>query len=60
LENAIYNGGPVPEELESFVYRREFGLSAQQLADEPMDQFFTNLLILRMIKDKQRLEDTHG
>lgn len=43
-------------ELALFQYRKLFGLSAAQLAEEPADQLFLNLKIYAYIKDKERLE----
>ena len=38
-----------------YIYRKEFGLTAQELEEEPVDEFFTNLQIRAFIKDKERL-----
>ena len=57
LEEAIYNNRKhAPMELALFQYRKLFGLSAAQLAEEPADQLFLNLKIYAYIKDKERLE----
>lgn len=44
-----------PEELQKFIYRREFGLSAEELENEPVDQFFLNLNIYALIRKKEEL-----
>lgn len=60
IDEAIYNDAPYPDELDEFIYRREFGLSAQEMVEEPVDQFFTNLYILAQIKRKRRIIAKHG
>tara|TARA_R110000868_G_scaffold39565_1_gene137693 strand:- start:846 stop:1043 length:198 start_codon:yes stop_codon:yes gene_type:complete len=61
LEDAIYNNrGQAPLELAIFQYRKLFGLSATQIANEPTDQLFLNLKIYAYIKDKERLEAKNG
>lgn len=55
VKEAIWNGGVQPLELLKLNYRAHFGLSAQQMADEPVDEFFTNLVILAEIQRKQKL-----
>jgi len=42
------------------MYRKTFKLSAEQMANEPIDQYHTNLLIMNMVADKERLEAKHG
>lgn len=44
-----------PPELARYIYRKEFGLSAAELDDEPIDQFFLNMKIYALIKDKERI-----
>jgi len=44
----------------TYIYRREFGLTAQQMTEEPVDQFFLNLQIYAFMRDKERLSQKHG
>jgi hypothetical protein len=55
LEDAIFNGIGAPEELQRYIYRREFGLSAAEMEAEPVDQFLTNITIYALIKKKEEL-----
>ena len=55
LEDAIYNDLAAPPELQKYIYRREFGLSAQEMQDEPIEEFFLNMKIYALIKDKERI-----
>jgi hypothetical protein len=43
-----------------FRYRQLFSMTAAELDEEPADQFFLNLWIYGLIKDKERLEASHG
>ena len=62
IQDIIYNESKIaaPPELAKYIYRKTFHLSAQEMEDEPIDQFFTNLQILGYMKDKERLESKHG
>jgi hypothetical protein len=51
---------PAPRELELFYYRQTFGLSALELEQEPIDQFFTNIFILGQIAEKNRINNKHA
>jgi hypothetical protein len=42
------------------MYRKLFGLSAEQMADEPADEFFMNMKIYALIKEKERHMQKHG
>lgn len=55
LEDAIFNGAAAPEELQKYIYRREFGLSAEEMESEPIDQLFMNLTIYALIKKKEEI-----
>lgn len=46
----------MPVELLKYQYRLLFKLSAEQLEDEPLDQFFTNLNIWGLIEKKKELD----
>lgn len=46
----------MPDELIEFQYRKMFGLSHQEMLDEPADKFFTNLLIESLLRDKESKE----
>lgn len=46
-------------EIEKYMYRKEFGLTAAELEEEPVDQFFTNLTIIGLIRDKERIQAEH-
>lgn len=39
-----------------YMYRQLFGLSAKEMAEEPVDHFFTNLRIYAYIQDRKRIE----
>jgi len=56
LADSIFHNGNPPLELLKFHYRKLFHLSAAQLEQEPIDDFFTNLLIYGYIKEKQKME----
>lgn len=56
IEIAIATGKNPPDELVKYKYRRWFKLSAQEMADEPIDQFSTNLLIYGLIQ-KRKLKE---
>lgn len=43
-------------ELLKYKYRELFHLSAKEMAEEPIDQFFTNLYIYAQISKKQEKE----
>lgn len=60
IEQSIFNDAPPPDELLKFHYRKTFGLSALQLAEEPSDELFTNLHIIAQIREKERLNNQHG
>lgn len=47
-------------EVEKFKYRRMFGMTAQQMEDEPIDQFFINLFIYAQIEKKKEAIEKHG
>jgi hypothetical protein len=47
-------------EIMKYQYRKIFKLSAKQLEDEPIDEFFTNLTIWGLIEKKKELELKHG
>lgn len=57
VREAIYNDAEQPLELLKLHYRKIFGLSAQEMEDEPADQFFTNLQILAEIEKKERIAE---
>lgn len=48
----------MPYELLRYQYRSIFKLNAQEMADEPADQFFTNLRIWGLIEMKKE-KDLH-
>jgi hypothetical protein len=50
----------MPLAIQKYLYRKLFGLSAQELADEPVDDFFTNLKIYSSINKKQELMNKHS
>lgn len=60
IDESIHNGAIKPDELLRFEYRRVFGLTAKELSEEPIDQFFTNSYILAQIADRQRIKNEHG
>lgn len=41
--------------MDYYAYRKLFGLTAAELEAEPIDQFFLNLKIHALLKDKERL-----
>jgi hypothetical protein len=41
------------ERLSEYQYRQLFGLSKQEMLDEPLKDFFCNSLIKRLISDKE-------
>ena len=50
----------MPDELVRYHYRQLFGLSSEEMHNEPVDEFFTNLFIWGQIQEKQRIENDHG
>jgi hypothetical protein len=60
VEDAIFNNAPPPWPLVQYSYRKIFHLSAQQLEEEPVDQFAMNMFIEKQIAKKQELEAKHG
>ncbi len=60
IDDAIYNGAPAPFEVLKYQYRKLFHLSARQLAEEPVDELFTNLYIYAQIKEKERMDIEHA
>lgn len=60
IEDAIFNKAAPPWPLVQYSYRKMFNLSAQQLEQEPVDQFAINLFIEKQINEKQELEAKHG
>jgi hypothetical protein len=60
IDQAIFNGAPMPSDMIKYTYRKLFHLSAQEFEHEPVDQFYTNLLIYSKIQEKQRIESKHG
>lgn len=50
----------MPDALVKYHYRKIFGLTAQELEAEPIDQFYTNFYIHAEILEKQRIEANHG
>lgn len=47
-------------ELQEYIYRREFSMSAQEFQNEPADKFFTSMLIYGLIKEKEKAIEKHG
>jgi len=43
-----------------YQYRKLFSLSVEDMAKEPVDQFYTNLYIYAQIKEKERINAKHG
>lgn len=60
IADSIFNGKNPPLELQQYIYRKHFGLSASDLDAEPVDQFFTNLTIYAYIQEKERLEQKNA
>lgn len=60
ISEAIFNNQEPPDELLRFTYRRLFGLSAAEIANEPMDEFYTNLFIYAEMQKKEELMNKHG
>lgn len=56
----VFNNAPEPMDVSKYRYRQLFGLTAQELAVEPIDQFFTNLFIWGQIQEKNRINEKHG
>lgn len=57
MQEVIYNNSrDVPLEIVKYMYRKDFGLSAAEFEEEPVDQLFINLQIRGYMKDKERLE----
>lgn len=50
----------MPSELYRYLYRHEFGLTAEEMDNEPAHEFFLNMQIYAWIKKKQELEAKHG
>ena len=44
------------EKISEFHYRKLFGLSKQQMLDEPLDDYFTNLFIQETLSSKEEQE----
>ena len=47
-------------EVLRYIYRKTFGLSARELAEEPTDEFFTNIHIIAKISERQADEAKYG
>lgn len=61
VENVIYNNSRrIPSEILIYAYRKEFGLTAAELLEEPIDQFNVNMMIRGHINKKESLEAKHG
>lgn len=60
IEESVFNNAPPPPELLEYKYRKMFGLSAIEFAQEPIDTFYTNLFIHAQIAEKQRIEAKNG
>lgn len=60
IEQSIFNDAPPPIEILRYRYRKMFGLTEQELEQEPIDTFYTNLFIHAQIAEKQRLEAKNG
>ncbi len=50
----------MPDELQKYLYRREFGLSALEMENEPAPVFFLNMQIYGWIKKKEQIEMEHS
>lgn len=50
----------MPPEMLQYKYRRMFHLTAQEFAEEPVDQLFTNLYIWGQIEKQKELINRHG
>jgi hypothetical protein len=50
----------MPLEVVKYQYRKLFKLSAEELANEPIDQLNSNLYIWSLIEKKKELELKHG
>jgi len=42
--------------MQKYLYRKLFGLSAEEMENEPIDDFFTNLKIYAWIEEKKQRE----
>ncbi len=47
-------------EVAKYLYRESFGLTAAEMEEEPIDDFFTNLQIRAFIEDKRKQDKKHG
>lgn len=57
MQDIIFHNAMPNLDYLRYLYRKLFGLSARQMNEEPMDEFFTNLLIYGYIQDRKRLEE---
>lgn len=46
-------------EVLKFIYRKTFGLTAEEMQNEPITEFFTNLYILGQINEREADEIKH-
>lgn len=53
---AIFNNTQPPIELLEYFYRKEFGLTEEEMQNEPADKFLVNLKIMEWLKEKEYRE----
>ena len=53
---AIIHDAPAPQIATEYLYRKEFGMSQEELDNERLDIFNTNLLIMQLIKKRDKME----
>lgn len=60
IEQSIFNNALPPIELVKFKYRQLFGLTAREMDEEPIDEFFINNLIYAQMLEKEGHLRRHG